>query len=92
MLKFSQNINPLLSGIFLLIWSMSSYFIFGSTGRLLLQLFGFLLVVYAAYNTPNKKNLIKKSIISFLFFVIIILISLVNEQEVFDFHLRFGFF
>lgn len=64
---------------------MSSYFIFGSTGRLLLQLFGFLLVVYAAYNTPNKKNLIKKSIISFLFFVIIILISLVNEQEVFDF-------
>jgi hypothetical protein len=59
---------------------------FGSNGRLLFQFLGFLFLIYAAYIAPNKKNLIKKSIITFLFYVTIILISLANEQDVFDFN------
>ena len=81
MYRFLKYINPFYTGLFFLNWAMISFFIFGTTYKYLFLSLGFLLIIFAAFISPNKKGLIKKIFIFLFFYVIFLLLSIFNEHN-----------
>lgn len=76
-----KSINPLITGVFLLIWSMNAYFIFGPVGRFAALVGGFLLIVTGAIYAPNKKGSDVFFWKTLVFYLVYLLIAEVREQE-----------
>lgn len=76
--------NVLIVGIFFLIWSLNGYFIGGNSLKMLMLMFGFLLVLGAVFTLPKRGRFVKFSIITFVFFIIYLLIALVQNQSTSD--------
>ncbi|MBN2730381.1 MAG: hypothetical protein JXR53_14240 [Bacteroidales bacterium] len=91
MWKYLKSINPLITGIFFLIWSMNAFFLFGNIGRQVSLFVGFLFILFAAYLAPKKDgstSFLCKSTALFLVFILIAVIR--NHQTLEVINVIFG--
>lgn len=81
MVKFLKSNNSFFLGLFLLIWSMNSYFVFGPIGRYFYLSLGFILMflpcVLGRFSNSSSFFLIK---ISFIYFFLVV-IGVFNDQN-----------
>lgn len=76
--------NVLIVGVFLLIWSLNGYFIGGNLLKMLMLIFGFLLVLASVFTLPKRGRFVKFFIITFCFFIIYLLIAFIQNQSTSD--------
>ncbi|WP_163710541.1 O-antigen ligase family protein [Mangrovibacterium lignilyticum] len=83
MRHYLLKINPLISGIFLMTWSMNAAFMFGTFARHVFLALGFVLIVIAGIISPNKGNLLPFFLKSIAVYSTYILIELLGDHEIF---------
>lgn len=90
-LSFLKHINPLITGIFFLVWSMNAYFLFGNIGRHAAIFIGFILILLSALIAPNKKGSAGFFLATLLVYLIYLALPILqNHQTLSSINLIFG--
>ena len=81
MLSFFKDINFFYVGLFMIPWSLVSFFLFESDLHLVFLFVGFILISVSIYKCPRKKGFLKIISKSTIIFIIYLIVAALKNQE-----------